>query len=58
MSSWSFTGEGDLQDTKIVVKLGNQGVGSFSVDNSFAPVLTGNKTGTTVKVPVRVKRRK
>lgn len=90
VSSWSFSGDGDVQDSKIVVRLGKKKLGSFAVDNSFAPagdpllafdelgtalvnvkpslgktkagkqtlVLTGNKTGTTVEVPVRVKRKK
>ena len=90
VSSWSFTGEGDVQDSKIVVRLGKQKLGTFAVDNTprqatdplfaFDEVgtaavnvkpslgktkagkqtltLTGNKTGTTVEIPVRVKRKK
>lgn len=89
VSSWSFSADGDLQDSKIIVKLGKKKLGSFPVDSSFAPtgdpllafdeigmamvnvkpslgqtnagkqmlVLTGNKTGTTVEIPVRVKKK-
>ncbi len=86
VSSWSFTGAGDLQDEMILVKLGKKFLGEFAVDNTPFPLedvlssfdetgtakvvvkvpgtvkkghavlkLVGNKTGTTVKVPIRVK---
>lgn len=91
VSSWSFTAAGDLQDSKIRVKLGKRTLGLFPVDNTLPAVedplssfdetgtasinvkvplpkkvkpgvrtvtLVGNKTGTTVEIPVRVKRKK
>jgi 5'-nucleotidase len=87
VSSWAFTGAGDVQDTKIFARTGKKTIGSFAVDNTIVPLeevlsaydetgtsrvvlavpvdkpgtvtvrLVGNKTGTVIKVPVRVKRR-
>lgn len=87
VSSLAFTGAGDLQDGKIIARIGKQVLGKFAVDNTLPPLedplsafdetgatkvvvrvakdlgpgkvwlkLVGNKTGTTVKVPVRIKK--
>lgn len=86
VSSLAFTGAGDLQDGKLIARIGKQVLGKFAVDNTLPPLedplsafdetgatkvvvrvakdlgpgkvwlkLVGNKTGTTVKVPIRVK---
>ena len=87
VSSWAFTGVGDVQDTKIFARIGQKTLNRFAVDNTIVALedvlsaydetgtarvalgvrtgktgtvalrLVGNKTGTVVKVPVRVKRR-
>lgn len=87
VSSWSFTGVDDVQDTKIFARMGKKTLGSFAVDNTIVALedvlsafdetgtaritlkipptkpgtvtvrLVGDKTGTVVKIPVRVKRK-
>ena len=59
VSSWAFTGAGDLQDTKIVVQVGKDTIGRFAVDNTIVPledVLSAyDETGTSrvaVAIPV------
>lgn len=87
LTSLAFTAEGDLQDKKVIARIGKQVLGKFAVDNTHPALddvlaaydetgtakvvvrvpssvkkgkkvltLVGNKTGTTVKVPVRVKK--
>lgn len=86
VSSWAFTGAGDVQDTKIFARIGKKTFGSFAIDNTIVPLedvlsaydetgtarvalgvrtdktgtvalrLVGNKTGTVVNIPLRVKR--
>ena len=54
LSSLAFTGAGDTQDTKVVVRLGRQKLGKVAVDNTVAPGATDDESGTahvTVKLP-------
>lgn len=88
LTSLAFTAEGDVQDTKIIAKIGQRVLGKFSVDNTLPALedplsafdetgtakvvakvpsnvkkgkkmltLVGNKTGTTIKVPVKVQKK-
>jgi 5'-nucleotidase len=86
LSSWSFSAPGDVQDSHVVVRLGDRRLGRFPVDSSVVPKadplaaydstgtasvdvdvrgrpgdheleVVGNRTGTTVSVPVTVRRR-
>lgn len=88
LTSLAYTADGDVQDTKVLAKIGRRVLGRFAVNNTLPPLeaplaaydetgrakvvvkvpgsvkkgkkvlkLVGNKTGTTIKVAVRVKKR-
>ncbi|MGB0101163.1 MAG: bifunctional UDP-sugar hydrolase/5'-nucleotidase [Nocardioides sp.] len=46
LSSLAMTGVGDLHDDEVVVSLGDDELGTFPVDNSVAPGVTTDESGT------------
>ena len=58
ISSWAFTGTGDVQDTEIFVRIGNKTLGSFAVDNTIVPledVLSAYDESGTARVALGVR---
>ncbi len=59
VSSWAFTGVGDLQDTTIVAKIGKKVLGTFAVDNTqpaLEDVLSAYDETGTARVAVKVRK--